>query len=830
MSKKQKKDLKTKTQKETTAGKFDFGKFIPHKYQIPLALLIVLLLLAIFFAPIYFSDQTIQSGDIITQSSFKNFDRDENSLWNPYIFCGMPMFGNAGWYDIANQVINVVRTGYGNLWRNTYAGFTVYLLLLAYGSFFFMRRQKANIGISLFVAISTIFSLGIISLLFEGHINKMTTLTVFPLILLMIFKMQEKIKLLDVLILMLAVKFMFSQWHVQIIFYIYFSLAVYFIYYLIYAAVNKYRELRNRLISVMGILLIVTAAGFAMHYYYLGQMYEYTPYSTRGTKSILDLESQAAAHSDEKLYDYNTDWSFSPGEVMTFIFPSYYGFGNSTYNGPLTKNQDYPVNTYFGQMPFTHAAMYMGIIIFALALFAVFSDWRNPIVQFLTILLAIALITSFGRNLPLIYDLMYKFVPFFQKFRAPSMFLVVLQVCLPILAGIGLVKIISIKNNRELKFENPLRNIALVFTAFLIISLVLGSTISEWFINRIPAGGQKADYFKALSPYMGDMFVSDARIAFALLALLFFLLFSFIKNKISTDLLMGSLIVLTLFDIWRIDFRALDFVKEQDIDGLFQKPQYINAIEQENDRQPFRLVNIKQDNSLGSLRQNSNYYVYFLMEDFYGYSALKPRSYQDFMDITGPANPTLWRMLNVKYVITEKPLEYPGFKTLFTGEKNALNLNTSALPRAYFVDTVAVSPAINFINMVKNNQFDPKHVAYLEQNIEIPIDQPDSTASVSITEYGELGMTIEATASGNNFLFVGNTYYPLGWKAKVDGEKADIVKTNHGFMGLVIPKGNHKIEFYYSPDTFVMGKNLTLILNIGMLVLLGFIVIRYKKK
>jgi hypothetical protein len=31
-------------------------------------------------------------------------------------------------------------------------------------------------------------------------------------------------------------------------------------------------------------------------------------------------------------------WSFSPGEVLTWIVPSYYGFGKSTYNGPLSQN------------------------------------------------------------------------------------------------------------------------------------------------------------------------------------------------------------------------------------------------------------------------------------------------------------------------------------------------------------------------------------------------------------------------------------------------------------------------------------------------------------
>lgn len=85
---------------------------------------------------------------------------------------------------------------------------------------------------------------------------------------------------------------------------------------------------------------------------------------------------------------------FSPGEVLTFIIPSYYGFGKSTYQGPLSQNQPVEVNTYFGQMPFVDVAMYMGVIVFFLALFAMFTDWKNPLVRFFTILSVIALLIS----------------------------------------------------------------------------------------------------------------------------------------------------------------------------------------------------------------------------------------------------------------------------------------------------------------------------------------------------------------------------------------------------------------------------------------------------
>ncbi|MBK6679664.1 MAG: hypothetical protein IPG53_06350 [Ignavibacteriales bacterium] len=122
---------------------------------------------------------------------------------------------------------------------------------------------------------------------------------------------------------------------------------------------------------------------------------------------------------------------------MTFIIPSWYGFGNSD---QIINGEKYKLNTYFGQMPFLDVAMYMGVLVFFLALFGMVSRWREPFVMFLTILTSIALLISFGRNFPLFFDLLFNYFPNFDKFRVPSMILVIPQMVMPILAGLGLRK------------------------------------------------------------------------------------------------------------------------------------------------------------------------------------------------------------------------------------------------------------------------------------------------------------------------------------------------------------------------------------------------------
>jgi hypothetical protein len=225
----------------------------------------------------------------------------------------------------------------------------------------------------------------------------------FPLVFLLLFRMKEKFRLLDFLLLIIAFQLMLQGFHVQIIFYIALAVAIYFIYFIILAVIKKQNDLIKKLIY-SGLLCIAAglfASAIQMDNY--TQIYEYTQYSTRGGKSIVEKNASLENSSTSEYYNYHTDWSFSPGEVMTFVVPSFYGFGTSTYNGPLTNNQPYAINTYFGQMMFVDVAMYMGVIIFILALFGAITSWREPTVQFLSILAFIALLTSFGRNLPVLF-------------------------------------------------------------------------------------------------------------------------------------------------------------------------------------------------------------------------------------------------------------------------------------------------------------------------------------------------------------------------------------------------------------------------------------------
>lgn len=825
---------KTRTAKknEPALNKFSLDKIIPGKYQTLALLALIFVLFLIYFSPMYFGGKTFQSGDIVTSKSMTNYiekERDGYTLWNPYIFCGMPAYAlgvDFKWFNLIYVGFTAVRKVFSAPFGVEYATWTFYLLLMAFTSYFLVQYKTKNKMASFFTALVTAFSTGLIVFLFIGHVTKLTALCMYPLIFLMLLKFQERIKLLDIAILTIALQIFVQGWHVQIIFYTFFAVGIYFLYYFVHSLISKNTHLTKQLMKSAAIFVGAAGIAILIQADNLTQIYAYNPYSTRGTQSIVEKETAPQGKSESMFYEYATRWSFSPGEVATFIVPSYFGFGNSTYKGPLTNEQEMRVNTYFGQMDFVDVAMYMGVVVFFLALFTMITQWKDPFVRFLTILSAIALLISFGSTFPVAYDLMYNYFPFFSKFRVPSMMLVLVQMSFPVLAGLGIVRIISLREQGSRLAVSIIKYAAFGFSALFLLSVVLNSSLTEWFSARMIESArtsQQADYFKQLSEYAADMFMSDLYLALALTAATFWLALAYINSKLSRDILAGAFIVIALFDLWRVDSRGAEYTENQNVDYMFNTPEYVTAVKNQNDKSPFRIINLKQDGSIGSLGQNSNYHAFFLLEDLYGYSGIKPRAYQDILDVVGtPANPTLWRMLNVKYVVTDKPVAFPGFKEIAVTQQGAVYEYTPALPRAYFVDSVMNLKSIAGLNMIKNNLFDPKQKAFVEGSEQLKVDKPDTTAHAKIEGYQDEHITIQAKATGNNFLFLGDTYYPNGWKALVDGKETKIYRTNHNFRGIIVPAGVHKVEFVYAPESFYISQKLALILSSLVLLALAY--------
>ncbi len=550
---------KSVSDKPTFLSGFSIDKYIPEKYQTLFYVVVILLLFLFFFSPLYFGGKTFQSGDIVTSKSVTTYlekDRDGFTLWNPYVFGGMPAYAIAvgyKWFNLIYVGIDALRRTFSSPFAVDYAKWTFYLLGLAYTMFAFFYFRTKNKLVSFIVGTAVAFCTGIVVFLYIGHVTKLAALWIYPILFLLLFNYQKRIKFIEILILIISLDLLFMGWHVQIIFYTFFAVMIYFIYFFLRSFKQKDKHLTTQLVKSAVVFVVAIVVALLIQSDNFTQIYEYSPYSTRGTESIIEKESAVTEQSESDFYQYATNWSFSPGEVLTFIIPSYYGFGKSTYQGPFSQNKPVEVNTYFGQMPFVDVAMYMGVIVFFLALFSMIVNWKDPIVRFLTILSVIALLISFGRTFPFLYDLMFYYFPFFDKFRVPSMILVLVQLSLPVLAGLGLVKIIFLKKESDLKTERLIRNSAILFGGLFVITLLLASPIKDWFIARVIDAGEKGTRLQALHDYMADMFITDARLAFFFTAAVFGMAYSFVKGKLSSDLFAIAVVILILFDLFRIN-------------------------------------------------------------------------------------------------------------------------------------------------------------------------------------------------------------------------------------------------------------------------------------
>lgn len=94
-----------------------------------------------------------------------------------------------------------------------------------------------------------------------------------------------------------------------------------------------------------------------------------------------------------------------------------------------------------------------------------------------------------------------------------------------------------------------------------------------------------------------------------------------------------------------------------------------------------------------------------------------------------------------------------------------------------------------------------------------------------IVDYQPQYIKIKAENPASGILALSETFYP-GWKAKIDGQDAEILRANVAERAIALPAGNHIIEFSYQPKSYFYGLLISLIAFLLLLARLYF----FKKK
>jgi len=823
------------TRKQTISTSDSFSKYENYIY-----IGIIILAVLIFFKDGVFGGKVFATSDNIASGSFGTFLDDAKKdgvfpLWVPYIFMGMPNFPiiayNPRVYDFFFFIWDSVYGVITNSGSNSVLPIIMYYAIFGIGFYLYSSYKFKSRLIALYCALSATFATDFIQRIVVGHNTKVLSLAFFPFILLAIDKLIDSFddkkkslfsatNLLNFFFLSIMLHIQLNSNHIQMIFYSYLMIGIYLLYLIIYRVVKK--------TNIAGIIkggiffVIASLIAVAMNADVLMTMKSYNNFSIRGEASIEAKLDTKVADDSPLDYQYATNWSFSPGEVITFLLPYYYGFGD-------VQVQGQKANLYWGQMPFTTNPMYFGVITLVLCIVGIIYNFRkNPGVQAMTVIIVIFLFMSFGRNFSLIYDLFFNYFPFFSSFRAPVMIHHFMNIAIVILAGFGLKSIVDIvKNNAEAeKFKKlcyiffGIAGIMFVISIFGFESSYASSIANSPLIDKLKQQGataqQISQYTKQISTVAYENTISDLRLHAFFIAIVIGLAFMYASNKLSLKFFLAGIILIAIIDLWNVNSKTLHWDNPGDNKSAFAETDYTNWLLKTNpDTYTYRVAEVN-----GGRLSTDNTLAYYRLHSFNGYHGAKIRIYQDAIDIADEKLPLLLTLGGVKYIISDQPLQDTSFKQVFKGTK-LIYENKNFIPKAYFVDEYKVEKDINILNNIRDNNFDPVKVAFLEKDINQKIDKPDSTASVKLTKGDIHSLEYEVNASGNNLLVFSEIFLPFGWKAYIDGKETEFYKTDYFLRSIVVPPGKHKVEFRYEPATYYTGKTI----SVGANILLGLIII-----
>lgn len=110
--------------------------------------------------------------------------------------------------------------------------------------------------------------------------------------------------------------------------------------------------------------------------------------------------------------------------------------------------------------------------------------------------------------------------------------------------------------------------------------------------------------------------------------------------------------------------------------------------------------------------------------------------------------------------------------------------------------------------------------------VEEGINDLASRGAEDIQEFDN-GYSCTATADGHGEYLYFRIPYAEGWTAMVDGEPAEIVNANVGFMAVQLPEGTHSVELHYETPNLRTGAILSLV---GVVIVIGLVILSKKQK
>ena len=648
-----------------------------------------------------------------------------------------------------------------------------------------------------------------------------------------------------------ALAFEIRTGHIQITYYLLLIIVILIIAELISDLKNK--QLGHFLKASLG-LVVAAILGILTCSTTLYGNYEFGKETTRGKPVLTRNETNQTKGLDR---DYITQWSYGKGETWSLLIPNAKG-GASAYIGkknPALEKADRQFrdsiaqsSAYWGDQPGTSGPVYVGaIVVFLFVLGALTVKGKLKWALLIATLLSILL--SWGKNFMGFTNFFLDYVPFYDKFRAVSMTLVIAEVTMPLLGFLGLAEIA--KSPESFKQNLKKFYIALGITAGICLVFYLAPKAFFSFLSQ-----NEAEQFAAMSKGKdGALYANFAtqlenvRVAIfrkdTLRSLLFIILaavpiFLYGKGKLKGQIAFPILAVLVLIDMFPIDKRYLNnnnFLPKQRVKNPYTESVADKAILSDNSLD-FRVMDLTKD----MFNDASTCYFH---KSLGGYSGAKLRRYQDIITqyLGGELNQLrgtksiqemmqvmaqlkVANMLNTKYII-------------YNPEAQPIS-NPFAFGNAWIANDIKwVDTPNDEIDAIGTTEL--QNTAILHKEFAQQVGNYRLTDSILpqivLTEYQPNKLIyrfsgVSASSTTADYLVVfSEIWTSKGWKMYIDGQEQPLLRANYLLRAALVSSGEHEIVMEYAPKAYKAGNTVTFASSLIMILgLIGAILFTIKKK
>lgn len=790
------------------------SKFLPH-----LAALAIFFCLSFGFNAPVFQGKTISQNDIQQALSasqevikFKK-ETGETSLWNNSLFSGMPAY-----VYMAKSQTNIFFKIY--TWKRFFPKPANYFLFFLIAYFLMFVLIGVDPWLSIIGAVGFTFVTYNVAIVEAGHAYKVMALVYTALMIAGVIRTYRGDYAIGASVFLIGFGVQLASYHYQITYYIGMMLGLYVLFELFGAIREKTLPtfLKSTAILALASLLAIGTSASKMW-----TTLEYSKVSTRGES---ELNGEESSGLDK---DYAFGWSHGIGETFSLLIPGMMGgssqeelsadselFQDLRKKGARIK-APFPAPLYWGDMPFTSAPFYFGSIMCFLFLLGCFLV-KGRMKWWLISSTLMFMLLSWGKHLPLLSDVLFNYLPMYNKFRAVNTMMVIAQITASILAILALDNILKEKVSKA-EVKRALMVAGGICAGTCLVFWTMGASFFD-FVSPGDARLEQAGFdLGALTDDRIALLKKDSlrSLVFVLLGLAILWLQNI--GKVTWKVWVPVLGFLISADILGVDKRYLnenDFVTKRKASKPPVKSKADIDILKDTDPN-FRVVNLAGN----PFNEATTSYYH---KSIGGYHAAKMRRYSDLIDAhLSQNNQEVFNMLNTKYFIRAEA----------DGNQSALK-NPGAYGNAWFVNSVKwVSSADEELAALGSETLRTSAIVDERYRSMLDKDQFTGMGTVDLVDYKPNHLTYNTNTSSDELLVFSEIYYNngKGWQAYLDGKAVDHLRVNYVLRGMPVPSGKHTVEFKFFPRSYYTGEKISLgcsILSVLFICGMGYTAFRRK--